>query len=181
MLLAEGLDQIIINDEVKSLDLSKYDGWERVHFPEGTQKYIHVNRHAIMRNMKEDANYPTIIVLEEGVEHQYHHAVMFGAVSLEFDRYPQSEGVRANVYMETHGKILCFKDPLGPSFLTLDPRKPDDSVSDPRYRRLGKFVKNVIKFPFVLFRNTFMTIVVNTPVLECLVDPERKDPRRWTV
>lgn len=82
-------------------------GMKRVMFPKGKKRFVHVNRHAIVDNMK-GGNFPTVMVVDhDGTRHEF-HAAAFGGGILKFGDEPS---VEAKVYVVTTGKIVGFIDP----------------------------------------------------------------------
>jgi hypothetical protein len=82
-------------------------GMKRVMFPKGKKRFVHVNRHAIVDNMK-GGNFPTVMVVDhDGTRHEF-HAALFGGGILKFGDEPS---VEAKVYIVTTSKIVGFIDP----------------------------------------------------------------------
>lgn len=170
MLLEKTKDFLQLADEdTKKLDLSKFEGWNRTHFPKGKVRCVHVNRHAIMQNVKRGKNHPTIVVRDGDETHQFHYAIMFGQTNIGFDANP--ENVEANVYIETEGKILCFNDPAGEDGVPLNPRD--------KQKPKRNWLKGLVSLPSKMWKGIKFGswhAARNTPLLGCLVDFEYWHP-----
>lgn len=70
-------------------------------FRNGIIRIIHVNRRAIYINLKYKKNYPTCIVIDNGIKEEFHSVFIQGASILKFD----TENSQANVYLVTTSEI----------------------------------------------------------------------------
>jgi len=89
-------------------------------FPAGKKRFVLVNRLAIVANMRDRKNYPTVIVVEDGLQHEFHECNVSGTL-----QYADHPDVPAKVFVETEGEIVAFVDTQAEqTFLQLPSPKP---------------------------------------------------------
>lgn len=96
-------------------------------FNAGVKRHICVNRKAIQENLRAHKEFPTIIVVENGVQHQFHACNSTGL--LKFDPYyARRTGLPAVAFIETEEAFDAFLDTNEPKF-----------VPKNKFRRLKEF------------------------------------------
>lgn len=89
--------------------LTKSNRLSRI-FPAGKTRFVCVNRSAIVANMKENKNYPTILVVEDGKIEEFHSADVEGIM-----KYEDRTDLPAKVFVETTNEVIAYTDPAGES------------------------------------------------------------------
>jgi len=95
------------------------------------KRFVHVSRPAIIRNVKDGKNHPTVVIIdEEGKKYNYHAVVLRGPSALKYDSSPES--IEANVFIVTRAGIEGYTDPDGdPPVMEVDVMEPQP-VKAPR-------------------------------------------------
>jgi len=128
-------------------------------------RQIHVNPHAIRTNAIHGTDYPTIIVVENGVESQYHAVKCHGSSQMTYHSDPD---VKANVYMETLEDISVYRNPNSPQF---HPRHPMNSGSLTKSTKI--FLEAVFVSPVKRVLAGFGFVARKTPLLSCVIYGEQ--------
>jgi hypothetical protein len=80
---------------------------KRVVFPAGKRRFVCVNRLAIVENLRRSRNHPTVIVVEDGKESQFHAAQCNGLLRFA----PLVEEAKAPVHVATDEEIIAYEFP----------------------------------------------------------------------
>jgi len=156
----------LYGDSEKWIDAHEFKGAKYQFLKEGKTRQVHVNPHAIRSNVLHKENYPTIIVVEDGVESQYHGIVFHGRTRMMFNADPT---VNANVYAETSSPLSVYLIPDAP---LEHPRRP---LAIDRPDPLKSFFEVVFKRPVVGVLSGLGFVAKRTPVLSCLLfDPNEE-------
>lgn len=116
-------------------------GMREKYFPAGFRRYVHVNRHAIERNLQHGSNYPTVIVVDENQKIHEFHAANFSGLLMHGDK----PGIEAKTFIITHQEIIGYVDPDSPStfaFVVREKRRWERTV-------FGRILKFTAKTPIV--------------------------------
>ena len=133
------------NEDSDDPNAPPFSGQKAAIYEAGTRRIVHVNRPAIVANIKDKKTFPTCVVIgAEGKKSQFHTVIMSGSTSLGFDR----DHADANVYLVTYGEIRGYVDPsMEEKFVEPEPR--------PRRKIWGDIFRPVVK---------------NVPLIGCLLE-----------
>lgn len=80
---------------------------QKIVLPAGKLRQVCVSKKAIQENMRTGKNYPTVLVVENGIPKEYHAANVNGM--LQFD--PNRTDLPAKVFIETTDELTVFINP----------------------------------------------------------------------
>jgi len=86
-------------------------------YPAGKTRFVCVNRSAIAANMKDNKNYPSVLVVEDGVVSEFHAADVNGNL-----KYEDRTDLPAKVFVETTEEVVAYTDPEGEQKFLNTPR-----------------------------------------------------------
>jgi hypothetical protein len=96
-------------------------GMKVTRFPAGLRRQVHVSRPAIIANLRDKKNFPTVIVHDDGKMHEFHAALVSGLLKFEADGT-----LEAKVFISTEDEIVCYTDPgAEQTLLGLPPAAPE--------------------------------------------------------
>jgi len=135
--------------------ISPTNKMKKVTFESGKVRQICVSRAAIFENMRTGKNYPTVLVVDDGIPKEYHAVNTTGTLRFDATR----NDLPAKVFIETDAEFDAFIDPEAePTYLSL-PRKP---------------------FFLVRWMSNLKAVFLGLPIVSCFVPqrPEQTNLRR---
>lgn len=130
---------------------------KKVSFPAGKVRQVCVSRPAIQENLKTGKNYPTALVVEDGIPKEYHAVNITGTLRFDATR----TDLPAKVFIETDAEFDAFIDPEAEQTYLHLPHKPFF---------LSRWASNVRWASRQLFR-----AFLGLPIISCFTGHQRFD------